>query len=86
VRGACLSVKMWGVKIGNVKTGRVRIGARQALLDKHWPDKQMRPGTLRPVQVLLLPVIASMAHSTLKSGAATRNGVAFGHQLKVRRP
>jgi hypothetical protein len=28
-------------------------------------------------------MIASMAHSTLKSGAATRDGVAFGYQLKI---
>jgi hypothetical protein len=69
------------VKIGSVKTGRVRIGLRHATR-----DKQTRPGTFRPVQVLLLSVIAGMAHSTLESGAATRNGVAFGHQLKVRRP
>jgi hypothetical protein len=39
---------------------------------------------LRPGQVLLLSVIAGMAHSTLESGAATRNGVALGHQLKIR--
>jgi hypothetical protein len=29
-------------------------------------------------------MIAGMAHSTLKSGAATRDGVAFGYQLKIR--
>jgi hypothetical protein len=61
------------VKIGSVKTGRVRIGARHA-----WLDKQMRLRALRPVWVLLLSVIAGMAHSILESGAATRNGVAFG--------
>jgi hypothetical protein len=61
------------LKIGSVKTGRIRIGARHLR-----PDKQTRPGALRPVQVLLLSVIAGMAHSTLKSGAATRNGVALG--------
>jgi hypothetical protein len=64
---------MWGVKIGSVKTGRVRIGARHA-----WLDKQALPPALRPVQVLLLSAIAGMAHSTLESGAATRNGVAIG--------
>jgi hypothetical protein len=73
VRGACLDVKT-----GDVKIGSVRIGARDAR-----PDKQMRPGALRPDPALLLPVlwvsvIAGMAHSTLESGAATRNGVAFG--------
>jgi hypothetical protein len=73
------------VKIGSVKIGRVRIGARHAWLDEHWPDKQIGFRALRPVRVLLLSVIAGMAHSTLKSGAATRNGVAFGYQLKVRR-
>jgi hypothetical protein len=41
---------------------------------------------LRPDQVLLLSVIAGMAHSTLESGAATRIGVAWGINLKVRRP
>jgi hypothetical protein len=70
---------MEGVKIGGVKI--VRIGARHAR-----PDRQRRPGALRPDQVLLLSVIASMAHSTLESGAATRNGVAWGFNLKVRRP
>ena len=50
------------MKIGSVSTGRVRIGSRHASLDKYWPDKQERPGALRPDQVLLLSVIASMAH------------------------
>jgi hypothetical protein len=51
-----------------------RIGARH---DR--PDRQTRPGALRPDQVLhLLSLIAGMAHSTLKSRAATRNRVAFG--------
>jgi hypothetical protein len=44
----------------------------------------MRPGALQPNQVFFLSLIAGMAHSTLKSRAATRNGVAFGYQLKVR--
>jgi hypothetical protein len=35
-------------------------------------------------KVLSLPMIAGMAHSTLKSGAATRDDVAFGYQLKIR--
>jgi hypothetical protein len=56
-----------------VEIGRVEIGARHAR-----PDKQRRPGTLRPDQALLLSMIAGMAHSTLESGAATQNGVAFG--------
>jgi hypothetical protein len=79
VRGACLCVGMEDVKIGGVKT--VRIGAHHARL-----DRQRRPGALRPDQVRLLSVIAGMAHSTLESGAATRNGVAWGINLKVRRP
>jgi ribosomal protein L37AE/L43A len=29
-------------------------------------------------------MIAGMAHSTVKSGTATRNGVAYGYQLKIR--
>jgi len=29
-------------------------------------------------------MIAGMAHSTLKSGAATQDGVAFGYHLKIR--
>jgi hypothetical protein len=86
VRGACLCVKkMEGVKIGGVKTGRVRIGARHVGVRlRVRPDRQRRPRTLRSVQalrprrVLLLSVIAGMAHSTLESGAATRNGVAWG--------
>ncbi len=58
---------MWGVKIGSVKTGRIRIGARHA-----WLDKQIRPRALRPVQVHLLSVIAGMARWTLikRSGNA----------------
>jgi hypothetical protein len=47
---------MWGVKIGSVKTGRIRIGARHA-----WLDKQIRLRAVRPVRVLLLSVIAGMA-------------------------
>ena len=79
MRGACLDVKT-----GDVKIGSVRIGARDAR-----PDKQMRPGALRPDPALLLPVlwmsvIAGMAHSTLESGAATQDGVAFRYQLKIR--
>jgi hypothetical protein len=56
------------VKIGS---DGVRIGARR-------PNKQMRPAALRLDQVLLLSVIAGMAHSTLKYGAATHDSVAFG--------
>ena len=78
MRGACPGVKMEGVKIGIVKTGCVRIGARRAWPDRHRSYGQHCPRTLRPVQVLVLSVIAGMAHSTLKSGAATRNSVAFG--------
>jgi hypothetical protein len=68
---------MWGVKIGSVKAGRVRIGARHVRLENHWLDKLVRPRALRPMRVPLLSAIAGMAHSILKSGAATRNGVAF---------
>jgi hypothetical protein len=42
------------------------------------PDKQVRPPALRLDQVLLLSVIAGMAHSTLKYGAATQDSVTFG--------
>jgi len=77
VRGACLDVGIGDVKVGGVETGRVRTGARRVLPDERGPDTQ-DPGASRPDQVLLLSVIAGMAHSTLKSGAATRNGVAFG--------
>lgn len=80
MRGAYLGVKIRGVKIG-----RDRIGARHDLPDKHLPDGQ-DPGALRPDQVLLSSVIAGMAHSTLKSGAATRNASPRGHQLKIRWP
>jgi hypothetical protein len=69
------------VKIGSVNTGRMGVGARHACL-----DKQTRPGALRPNPVLVLSVIAGMAHSTLKSGAATQDGVALGYQLKIRKP
>jgi hypothetical protein len=61
------------VKFVSVKTGRIRVGARHTRLDKH-----KRAGALRPDPVLVLSVIAGMAHWTLKSGAATRNSVAFG--------
>ena len=44
----------------------------------------MLPEASRPNEVLSLPMIAGMAHTTLKSGAATRDGVAFGYQLKIR--
>jgi hypothetical protein len=44
------------VKIGSVKTGRIRIGARHV-----WLNKQIRPRALRPVRVRLLSVIAGMA-------------------------
>jgi hypothetical protein len=85
VRGAFFCVKWEGVKIDGVDTGRIPTGTRHAR-----PDGQRSPGalrsvqalrpirTLRPIKVLVLSVIAGMAHSTLKSGAATRNGVAWG--------
>jgi hypothetical protein len=44
----------------------------------------MLPAAFRPNEVFSLSMIASMAHSTLKSGAATQDGVAFGYQLKIR--
>ena len=49
------------------------MGARHAR-----PDKRTHPEAFRPNEVPSLPMIAGMAHSTLKSGAATRDGVAFG--------
>jgi hypothetical protein len=79
-------VEKGDVKIGGLNTGRVRIGTRHACLDMHWLDRQTRPGASRPGQVLWLSVIASMAHSTLESGAATQNSVALGHQLKIQQP
>ena len=39
---------------------------------------------LRPNEAFSLSVIASMADSTLKARVATRDGVAFGYQLKIR--
>ncbi|MBO0751612.1 MAG: hypothetical protein J2P53_05860 [Bradyrhizobiaceae bacterium] len=56
---------------------RVRTATCDASPDEILPDTQA-PGARRPDQVLLLSVIAGMAHSTLESGAATRNGVALG--------
>jgi hypothetical protein len=50
-----------------------KIGTRHARL-----DKRMLPAAFRPNEVFSLSMIAGMAHSTLKSGAATRDGVAFG--------
>ena len=44
----------------------------------------MLPAAFRSNEVLSLPMIAGMAHSTLKSGAATRDGVAFRYRLKIR--
>jgi hypothetical protein len=79
------------VKTGSIRIG-ARHAWLQEQPDKLQPDKQMRAGALRPDPALLLPVlllpvfwmsvialsvIAGMAHSTLESGAATRNGVAF---------
>jgi len=70
---AACAARVFGVK----KIGEVRIGARHAR-----PDRQAHPAASRPdqppEQVPLLSLIAGMAHSTLKSRAATRNGVAFG--------
>ena len=48
------------------------------------PDKRTLPAAFRPNEVLSLSLIAGMAHSTLKSRAATRDGVAFGYRLKIR--
>ena len=47
------------------------------------PDKRALPWAFQPYEELSLPMIASMAHPTLKSGAATRNSVAFRYQLKI---
>ena len=62
-----------------MNTGRVTTGRPccRAAPDGIVPDSQ-GPAALRPDQVLLLSVIAGMAHSTLKCGTATRDGVAFG--------
>jgi hypothetical protein len=46
-------------------------------------DKETQPGALRPYRELSLPMIAGMAYSTLKSGGATHDCVAFGHLLKI---
>jgi hypothetical protein len=48
------------------------------------PDRRKPPAAFRSNEVLSLPLIAGMAHSTLKSGAATRDDVAFGYRLKDR--
>ena len=55
------------------------IGTRHAR-----PDKRILPAALRPNEAFSLSMIASMAHSTPKSGAATQDGVAFRYQLKIR--
>jgi hypothetical protein len=84
-------VKPEGVRIrvataGSVNTDRVTTGRPcRAAPDGIVPDSQ-DPAALWPDQVFLLSVIAGMAHSTLKCGTATRDGVAFGAQLKVRPP
>ncbi len=88
MRGTSLSVKIWGVEIGGVKVGsvttdRMGISARHAAPDE--TDRQ-GPGALRPDQVLLLSVIAGMAHSTLKSGARRETASPWGHQLKIWQP
>jgi hypothetical protein len=62
---------------GGVNTDCVTTATCRAPPDGIFADKQ-DPGADRPDQVLLLSVIAGMAHSTLKSGTATRDGVAFG--------
>jgi len=46
------------------------------------PDKRTPPWAFRPYKKPSLPMIAGMAHSTLKSGAATRDGVAFGYSAE----
>jgi len=48
------------------------------------PDKRLLPAAIRPKEAFSLSMIAGMAHSTLKSGAATQDGVAFGYHLKIR--
>ena len=56
----------------------LEVGTRHAR-----PDKRALPAALGPNEMFSLSVIASMAHSTFKSGAATQDSVAFGYQLKI---
>jgi hypothetical protein len=52
---------------------------RTRVAGRHVPwDKGVLPWALRPFEELSLPMIAGMAYSTLKSAAATHDGVAFG--------
>jgi hypothetical protein len=62
---------LWGMKLSGMT--RTRIAGRRTPRDKATP-----PWALRPCAELSLPMIAGMAYSTLKCGAATRDGVAFG--------
>jgi hypothetical protein len=57
----------------------LEVGTRHAR-----PDKRALPTAFGPNEMFSLSMIASMAHSTFKSSAATQDSVAFGYQLKVR--
>jgi len=48
------------------------------------PDKRMLRAAFRPNEAFSLSMIAGMAHSTLESGVATQDGVAFRYHLKIR--
>jgi hypothetical protein len=57
----------------------LEVGTRHAR-----PDKRTLPAASGPNELFSLSVIASMAHSTFKSRAATQDSVAFGYPLKIR--
>src|SRR5215470_14716325 len=64
---------VWRASWGEIAEGHAR------------PDKQTPPWAFRPYKKPSLPKIAGMAHSTLKSGAATRMASPSGIQLKIPR-